>query len=101
MPHPSYFDRYIAGQYVAVWRSLIELGAEIREEPLYSDALLVRQEIVRRARHNLRTLHDRLLTLGYQFASPDLALVDAGPEAKADVRQVEGELGTFPLLARV
>ncbi len=46
-------------------------------------------EIVRRARSNLRTLHARLLELGYEFAEPDAALVDAGPDALAQIEQIE------------
>jgi hypothetical protein len=34
-------------------------------------------EIVRRAQINLRTLHRRLLDLGYEFAEPEAALKDA------------------------
>ncbi|HEX4611722.1 MAG TPA: hypothetical protein VH092_26230 [Urbifossiella sp.] len=96
-----FLDRYLAGAHVAVWRELIDLGDKILEEPLRSEALRVCEEIVRRARLNLHTLRARLPELGYEFADPASALVDAGPDAGAEIDAMEQELGAFPLIARV
>lgn len=96
-----YFDRYLGGDHLAVWRELINLGDAVLEEPLRSDALRVCEEVVRRARVNLQTLHCRLLNLGYEFAEPAVALVDAGADAVRQVDEFEREVGAIPLVARV
>lgn len=101
MAKPSYHDRYMAGECAAVWRELIDLGPSVYDNDVYPDALAVCREVVRRARANLQTLHARLAVLGYEFASPDAALVDAGPDAAAGVRAFEAEFGELPLIARV
>jgi len=82
MTQPRKFhDRYQAGQHVAVWQELIALGEAVRDEPLRSDATAVCKEIIRRAQINLRILHGRLVELGYEFAEPEVALVDAADDA--------------------
>jgi hypothetical protein len=101
MAESQFLERYHAGEHVPVWRELIDLGKLTREEPLLSEAVRVCEEIVRRARLNLRTLHTRLLDVGYEFADPDTALVDAGVGVASEIDQVEQELGSFPLVARV
>lgn len=101
MPQPSYHDRYLQGEHVQVWQELSAIGPAVRTEPLLEEALLVCREIVRRAHHNLRLLHQRLIELGYQFAEEPVALVDAGPAAPAKLAAIEQELGTLPLIARV
>jgi hypothetical protein len=100
MASSRFLERYLAGEHVSVWRELIELGDNVRNEPLRSEALRVCEEIVRRARFNLRTLHARLLDLGYEFAEPHAALVDAGPNAAAEIEKAEQEWGAFPLIAQ-
>jgi len=62
-----YLERYVAGEYERVWDELVALGTEVREEPLYSDALAVARETMRRVRKNLEILIPRLVTIGYQF----------------------------------
>jgi hypothetical protein len=63
----TYLERYLAGEYEQVWAELEALGAAVREEPLYSDALAVARETMRRVRENLETLIPRLVKAGYQF----------------------------------
>jgi hypothetical protein len=63
----AYLERYLAGEYEQVWAELQALGAAIREEPLYSDALAVARETMRRVRENLEMLIPRLVAIGYQF----------------------------------
>lgn len=62
-----YLDRYLSGECQPVWDELVGLGAAVREEPLYGDALAVARETMRRARANIETLIPRLHELGYEF----------------------------------
>jgi hypothetical protein len=100
MPGASYVKRYVLGECQAVTRELIALGPLVRQEPVYSEAREVSREIVRRARHNLRLLHSHLIELGYEFKNPDDALVDAGPEAGAQLDAIETENGVLPVIVR-
>ncbi len=63
----SYLERYMAGEHEQVWAELRALGSAVHEEPLYSDALAVARETMRRARSNIEALIPRLDALGYQF----------------------------------
>jgi hypothetical protein len=63
----SYLQRYLAGDHEAVWADLLSLGAQVRAEPLYTDALAVARETMRRVRENLERLIPRLVAAGYQF----------------------------------
>jgi hypothetical protein len=97
----SFHQRYLAGDYVQVWKELCDLGGDVFEERICSDALLVCQEVVNRAHFNLRILHERLLNLGYEFADPDAALVKANGDSIAQLGSVEEEFGCLPLIASV
>lgn len=63
----SFLSRYLDGEHVQVWDELLALGERVREEPLYSDALAVAQETMRRVRYNIELLIPRLKDIGYQF----------------------------------
>jgi hypothetical protein len=63
----TYLERYLAGEHEHVWAELTALSAAVREEPVFSDALAVARETMRRARHNIELLVARLGALGYQF----------------------------------
>jgi len=65
----TYFERYSRGEHEQVWTELIALGAEVRQEPLYSDAMAVARETMRRARANIETIIRRLGELGYRFST--------------------------------
>lgn len=99
MTKDSYLERYQAGEYICVWQELIDLGDKACQEPLYSEVLKICQEIIKRVRFNLYTLHTRLLELGYEFDKP--ALVDATPSNLVKIEKIEKELGTLPLIAKV
>ncbi len=101
MAKRSYYARYTAGECDVVWRELIDLGPSVYDAAVYPDALAVCSEIVRRAHTNLHQLHARLTMLGYEFAFPDEALVDADADAPAGIRAFEAEFGELPLIARV
>jgi hypothetical protein len=64
---PSYLDRYQQGECEHVWAELVALGDQVRAEPLYSDALAVARETMRRARLNIEMLVERLHHIGYHF----------------------------------
>ena len=66
---PAYLERYLNGDREAVWRELMELGAAVREEPLYSDAMAVAGEVIRRVVANVEALRDYLLRHDYEFRS--------------------------------
>lgn len=51
-----YLARYNAGEYEQVWAELGALGAAVRAEPVYSDALAVARETMWRVRENLTAL---------------------------------------------
>ncbi|WIG60783.1 MAG: hypothetical protein OJF49_003531 [Ktedonobacterales bacterium] len=63
----TYLERYLAGERERVWAELLALGARVRDEPVYSDALAVARETMRRARHNIEVLIPRLEEIGYYF----------------------------------
>lgn len=63
----SLLERYLAGDCLTVWAELTAIGAGVWEEPIYSDALAVARETMRRARYNIELLIERLGSLGYRF----------------------------------
>lgn len=115
----GYLDRYLAGEHEQVWAELVELGATVREEPLYSDALAVARETMRRVRHNIEVLIARLRELGYAFGyswaiqrgvvtpgearemEQDEPVFSAPPaDVAALTEEVERRAGTLPLSLR-
>jgi hypothetical protein len=54
-----YLERYLVGEHEQVWAELVALGEAVRDEPVYSDALVVARETMRRARWNIETLIPR------------------------------------------
>lgn len=96
----SYYRRYLDGDCEAVWADLIGLGAEVRHEYVYPDAVTVIAETLRRARHNVSLLHGRLTEWGFRFALPDRSLVWAAEGADQDIDHLEATLGQLPLLAK-
>ncbi|HEX6776681.1 MAG TPA: hypothetical protein VF099_00695 [Ktedonobacterales bacterium] len=109
----SFLSRYLDGEHEQVWAELLALGNQVREEPLYSDALAVAQETMRRVRYNIELLIPRLSELGYQFGFPDMGedgvLVESfspvfsPPAANVDdlIAFLEQEIGPLPLSLRV
>ena len=106
----SYLDRYLAGEHEQVWAELVELGAAVREEPLYADALAVARETMRRARHNIETLIPRLRAVGYRFGyywmrkaerarqgNPPPLFAPAAADAAARIVALESQAGAIPL----
>jgi len=63
----SYLERYVGGEYEQVWDELLALGPVVRQEPLYSDAMAVALETMRRVRSTIEELIQRLLGIGFVF----------------------------------
>jgi len=63
----SFLSRYQQGEHEQVWAELLALGGQVREEPLYSDALAVARDTMRRVRYNIELLIPRLEAIGYHF----------------------------------
>jgi hypothetical protein len=97
---PSLYDRYVAGDCEAVWAELVDLGENVREEPVLQDAMAVAAEMVDRAAHNARILHSRLIELGFQFACLERSLIWASKRSVRRLNDMEQEWGTFPLSVR-
>jgi hypothetical protein len=96
----TYFGRYQNGEYEQVWAELVSLGSQVRNEPLLTDALNVARETMRRAKHNVQILHERLQKLGYRFNEPHEALVPPESDAAQKIAKLENELGVLPLSLR-
>lgn len=102
----SCLDRYQRGQCEEVWLELTALGATIRQEPVFTDALAVAHETMRRIHANLELLIERLQSLGYRFACehdddpyPPLQLASAADRAR--IAQAEQVYGPLPVSVRV
>jgi hypothetical protein len=67
----TFLERYQAGDRVAVWDELVALGEGVRHKLYYADAVAVAAETMRRARHNVELLIQRLAQAGYRFVSPE------------------------------
>ncbi len=63
-------SRYRSGEREAVWRDLVELGADVRQEPYHDAAWAVAGETMRRSARNVELLLARLKDLGYRFINP-------------------------------
>ncbi len=101
---PTYFERYLAGEYEQVWDELMARGAAVREEPVYADALAVAREAMRRARYNVELLISRLKALGFIFRYAPLKdwspLKQATAIDIARLDKLEEDIGPIPLTLR-
>ncbi len=62
-----FLERYQAGEYEAVWAELVSLGPAVRDPQYFPEATAVARETMRRARHNVELLIQRLDGMGYEF----------------------------------
>jgi hypothetical protein len=67
----KFLDRYLAGEHVAVWKELVALGEAIHQKRHYADAAAVAAETMRRARHNVEVLIERLDGQGFRFLTQE------------------------------
>jgi hypothetical protein len=84
-----------------IWAELTSLGADIRQEPLYSDARAVARETMTRARHNVETLIGRLNTLEYRFLNSRSAWIVPDQASLAALDALENQYGLLPLSLRM
>jgi hypothetical protein len=109
----SYLERYRQGECEQMWAELVALGERVRSEPLYTDALAVARETMRRVSHNIELLIPRLETIGYKFGygptDPDeAAWVPPGPppytppnlDVKERIAELERQAGVLSLSIR-
>jgi hypothetical protein len=66
----TFLERYRSGEHVQVWNELVALGEGVRHELYYADAVAVAAETMRRARHNVELLLERLADAQYRFITP-------------------------------
>lgn len=96
----SYLERYQQGETVQVWKELVELGDEVRTQPLYDDAWAVAQETMHRAKHNIELIIKRLKEIDYWFADPKYIMLPTDPERLDELDRFEREVGYVPLSLR-
>jgi hypothetical protein len=109
----TFLERYVAGDRQQVWDDLLALGARVRDEGVYNDALAVARQTMRQARHNIETVIPRLGAVGYRLGYDWLdeeehafavgqPLVFALPKADARERidELETAVGPLPLALR-
>ncbi len=102
----NYFERYQNGEYERVWKELQDLGAEVRNEPYFSQAQAVAAETMRRVRRNCEKILSRLQKMGYVFGKyPDGSRRSSRmppsmpPSARmqSTIEELEEEAGPLPL----
>ena len=115
----NFIDRYQHGAHQQVWDELYALGSEIRSGSLYTEALAVAHETMRRVRVNIEVLIPRLQALGYEFGYESLRATHphdaylaewiakqparyspASEETTRQIAQFEHETGLLPLSLR-
>jgi hypothetical protein len=97
----SYLERYLDGEYIGVWAELVALGPAVRDEPVYTDAQAVAQEIMLRAKHNISLLVERLTKLEYRFISPESVWTPPDAKLTTTLDTLEQRYGPFPLVVRM
>ncbi len=97
----TYLERYKNGEYEQVWAELLALGGQIRQEPLFSEALAVARETMGRAKYNVELLYKRLKAINYEFAFPELSLNHPEQDIVVKIERFEKLAGLLPLSVRV
>lgn len=96
----NFLERYQQGEHVQVWQELVAMGSQVRTEPLFTEAYAVAQETMRRARHNIELLVERLKNIRFQFQDPTVVFVPTSPTELNDLTQFERKVGPVPLSLR-
>jgi hypothetical protein len=95
-PEPSeWLSRYQSGEHEAVWAEMTALGLSVRQAPYAEHAEAVARETMRRARHNVELIIQRLDRLGYEFWDGT-----HGPSSSAEWLTVPPEAQVERLLAQ-
>jgi hypothetical protein len=85
----TFYDRYKAGEHERVWPELVALGETVRHEPIYTDAIAVARETMRRAQANVETLIGRLHTVGYRFDTAQSAAQESVDRMAAAAHRID------------
>ncbi len=96
----TFFERYQAGEYEQVWVDLVALGPQVYQEPYFSDAKAVANETMRRVRHNIELIVQRLKDLQFDFVRPDAMISPPDPELIGNLDAFEQEIGPIPMSIR-
>lgn len=96
----SFLERYQQGDYKQVWKDLLTLSQQVRQEPTFSDALATARETMTRLRRNLEVLVYRLNEKGYQFQNPASILLPPSSDIKEKINYLEQRAGVLPLSLR-
>jgi hypothetical protein len=97
-----YLERYQSGEYKQVWDDLILFGNDVLKPDIYDDAAAVARETMKRVRHNVELLYERLIKLNYVFTKPEYTFRKAIPEDRQKhLLVVENILGKLPLSVRM
>lgn len=106
----SYLQRYLAGEYEAVWRELCDLGEAVQASDVFSDAEAVARTLMERAAANVDRVIERLEASGYEFGRyPDGepvpgfrgARIKPTGEMLAATYSLTERVGTVPLSLRL
>jgi hypothetical protein len=106
----SILERYLDGEYEAVWEELVAGVDRFRQPILQTDALAVARETMHRVRHNLEALVARLTEQSYDFTKytdgsicdwPKTFLETVKPEVAEILAEIEAITGPLPLSLRV
>jgi hypothetical protein len=89
--------RYLAGEHDQVWRTLVELGDDVRREEFLSDAVAVARETMRRCRKNVERLVARLRAMDYVFTYDDEVVLPPEPHVLERIAALERQVGPIPL----
>lgn len=100
MRFDQFFERYKAGEREEVWAEMVAVGPAVRQQPLYTEALMVAQEMMIRARQNISLLIERLHILDYQFISPQSIWYQSSPYLRNQIDQLEQQYGVLPIVLR-
>jgi hypothetical protein len=106
----TYFERYSAGDHVAVWDELSALKDIVRDQVVLADAMSVAHATMDRVATNIERLIDRLAFAGYEFGPyPDgsdfprdrPALARPSSESLGQITELERLVGAIPLSLRI
>lgn len=93
----QYLNRYLTGEYEAVWAELRAMGPEIATSPYAEDARAVTNALMVRVKANLERIARDLAKLGYQFGTAEIptahiSVDDAASNARRASAQALQEL---------
>ncbi|MEM9955581.1 MAG: hypothetical protein AAF846_28525 [Chloroflexota bacterium] len=98
----NYLERYLTGEYKAVWDELIELGQSELSPKIYHEAEAVAHELMYRVRFNIDNLHKKLIKLNYKFAESEYIYIEPPADtATVYIPHLEKVFGRMPLSFRL